>query len=542
MADTKISLLSDGVTAAATDRIPVSRAGVNVYIANSYIAEYIRTLTQTMTNKTFTTPVLGVASGTSLNFGTTILQEDAAAILALRNGVTAQTSRTYNTYTDVSNGEWLSVDWSATANVASILTKANGTGVQRALSLGGSGAANWQISTSGHLLGVTDNTYDIGASGATRPRNLYVAGVGTFGNGTFATGTITTSQPITLTQTWNAGAVTFTGLFANITSTASAAASLLMDLQVGGVSQLTLNKLGVVNVGGGAGGSGRITFADTGFGIQLYGTGSGVQPLNVDAAGGLAIVGTAKTLSLSTDVILTRDAANNLALRNGTAAQNYNVYGTYTDASNYERIGLGFNGTSYLVYTAAAGTGTSRPLTIGAGSAAITIDSGSNIDLRSNAGTVYWRVSSSNGGRLEAGSDNTYDIGVSGSVRPRDYFGAGKITSAGATSGVGYAAGAGGAVTQITSRTTGVTLNTVAGAITLVSAAGSATPATLTVTDSAVAATDVIKVVQKSGADKYHLLVTNVAAGSFQITFFTTGGTTTESPVFNFAVIKAVTS
>jgi hypothetical protein len=31
-----------------------------------------------------------------------------------------------------------------------------------------------------------------------------------------------------------------------------------------------------------------------------------------------------------------------------------------------------------------------------------------------------------------------------------------------------------------------------------------------------------------------------VAAGSFNITFRTTGGTTTETPVFNFAVIKAV--
>jgi hypothetical protein len=47
---------------------------------------------------------------------------------------------------------------------------------------------------------------------------------------------------------------------------------------------------------------------------------------------------------------------------------------------------------------------------------------------------------------------------------------------------------------------------------------------------------------QKSGTDKYILLVTNVAAGSFQITFATTGGTTTEQPVFNFALIKGAAS
>jgi hypothetical protein len=117
----------------------------------------------------------------------------------------------------------------------------------------------------------------------------------------------------------------------------------------------------------------------------------------------------------------------------------------------------------------------------------------------------------------------------------------GTIVSTG-TAGVGYATGAGGAVTQITSRTTGVTLNKTAGAITLVSAAGSATAATFTVTNSTVAATDVIILNQKSGTDLYDLMVTAVAAGSFNLTFRTTGGTTTETPVLNFAVIKAVTA
>lgn len=115
----------------------------------------------------------------------------------------------------------------------------------------------------------------------------------------------------------------------------------------------------------------------------------------------------------------------------------------------------------------------------------------------------------------------------------------GTIVSTG-TAGVGYATGAGGAVTQITSRTTGVTLNKTTGAITLFSAAGTTVAATFTVTNSTVAATDVIILNQNSGTDLYDLMVTAVAAGSFNITFRTTGGTTTETPVFNFAVIKAV--
>lgn len=37
-------------------------------------------------------------------------------------------------------------------------------------------ASRWRIDSSGHLRAVDDNTYDIGASGSLRPRNLYVAG------------------------------------------------------------------------------------------------------------------------------------------------------------------------------------------------------------------------------------------------------------------------------------------------------------------------------------------------------------------------------
>ena len=107
---------------------------------------------------------------------------------------------------------------------------------------------------------------------------------------------------------------------------------------------------------------------------------------------------------------------------------------------------------------------------------------------------------------------------------------------------LGYGTGAGGTVTQATSRTTGVTLSKSCGAITLVSAAGSTSWQSFTVTNTLVAATDVVHVCQKSGTDLYEIHVTNVAAGSFKISFKTTSGTTTEQPVFNFTVLKAVTA
>ena len=77
-------------------------------------------------------------SSSSLSTGTpdTFLYRDAANTLAQRNSTNAQTFRLYNTYTSTSLGEWLSVDWSTTANTATIATKANGVGVVRTLATG----------------------------------------------------------------------------------------------------------------------------------------------------------------------------------------------------------------------------------------------------------------------------------------------------------------------------------------------------------------------------------------------------------------------
>lgn len=120
--------------------------------------------------------------------------------------------------------------------------------------------------------------------------------------------------------------------------------------------------------------------------------------------------------------------------------------------------------------------------------------------------------------------------------------GTGAVLSSSSTAGVGYSTGAGGTVTQITSRTTGVTLNKITGAITLVSAAGSVAWQSFTVTNSAVAATDTIICNQVSGTDLNMIHVTAIAEGSFRISFATTAGVTVEQPVFRFTVIKSVSA
>lgn len=111
------------------------------------------------------------------------------------------------------------------------------------------------------------------------------------------------------------------------------------------------------------------------------------------------------------------------------------------------------------------------------------------------------------------------------------------------TTAFGYLTGAGGAVTQTGSRTAGVTSNTPTGAITLFSAAGSPTPTTFTVTNSTIAATDVVVLSVKSGAtNNYSFNVSAVAAGSFNITFWAQTGTAVDAPVVNFVVLKGAAS
>lgn len=264
-------------------------------------------------------------------------------------------------------------------------------------------------------------------------------------------------------------------------------------------------------------------------------------------AGALAIGVTSSTASLAVNRNLTGATANSQVVCSYTVLSDVTST-AYTFESFVQTQGVAFTLGNLAHYHVSG-------LLLGGGGSAVTNQYGFKVDDISNATNNYGFHSS-----VDSGANNWgfYAIGTANNaLRGNTRFGdttapvatvdvtgnvaaTTSILSTGGTSGVGYAAGAGGAVTQLTSRTTGVTLNKVSGAITLVSAAGSAAYQSFTVTNSAVAATDVIIVNQKSGTDKYITLITNVAAGSFQITFATTGGTTTEQPVFNFAVIKAV--
>lgn len=112
--------------------------------------------------------------------------------------------------------------------------------------------------------------------------------------------------------------------------------------------------------------------------------------------------------------------------------------------------------------------------------------------------------------------------------------------------GFGYATGAGGSVTQSTSKSTGVTLNKLSGQITLNNASlGAGAEAAFTLTNSKIAANDVVVVAIKSGGTSgaYLAGVTATGSGSCEITLTNlTAGSLGEAVVLNFAVIKAVNS
>ena len=207
-----------------------------------------------------------------------------------------------------------------------------------------------------------------------------------------------------MADTWADAGTTFTAIKMNVTDTASNAASLLMDLQVGGTSRLSVRKDGRIN------GAAANTFVNSNGGFwSFYSSNIFVgQIASVNAIGGNSTGFHAQSLGLVTsegvvpDIILARDAANILAQRNSTNAQAFRVYNTFTDASNYERLEMSWGSNIISIGPTAAGTGAVRSMQFSSG------------------GTGRWTLNTS--GHLLSNADNTYDIGASGANRPRNLF------------------------------------------------------------------------------------------------------------------------
>jgi hypothetical protein len=246
-----------------------------------------------------------------------------------------------------SNGNY-GIQW--TAGVPSYIAMAGGGDAMTSATL-----AQFAPTTSAQLAGVISDETGSGAlvfgTNPTVTTKLTITGA-----------TETTSNPvIDTTQTWNASGTTFTAIKLDVTSTASAAASLLLDLQVATTSVFAVEKSGAVNPTTAALSIGSVNGSTTAAIINS----SGVILRSGSRYGWGASSGGAGGAA---DLLLTRDTAGVLAQRNGTNAQTFRLYNTYTDASNYERLACNWASNIATIRTEAAGTGTARVLNITYGS------------------------------------------------------------------------------------------------------------------------------------------------------------------------------
>ena len=257
-------------------------------------------------------------------------------------------------------------------------------------------------SGTGDLL-AANNLSELTPTAGTARTNL---GLGTGDSPTFANLTLTSpslasSAPVTISQTWGTTG-TYTAAKVNVTETATAnAASLLLDLQVGTVSQFSVSKDGQVNLKklGNSVNASVVSYDSGGLKSGFYFPNSGLDLAWTRANGSVWGVGfnrcsvnssarfswSSSSDPLGTeDTILLRDgAANTLALRNGAAAQTFRVYNTYSDGGiNYERGEFVWSGSTFYVQTVNLGTGQTRPLSFGGQSMAFRTNSGSGLTER----------------------------------------------------------------------------------------------------------------------------------------------------------------
>jgi len=183
-------------------------------------------------------------------------------------------------------------------------------------------------------------------------------------------GTVTTAVPaLDASQTWNGSGVTFTGIKYNVTDTASNAASLLMDLQVGSASRFSVGKVGTAIAGDSAIANLALTSPSglsSGGGISFNGQEVVVRRSNgnhtIFNSNGINLALSNGAFILNADTILARDAADTLAQRRTTNAQTFRIYNTFTDASNHERGKIEWASNVLRIGTEKAGSGTARAL------------------------------------------------------------------------------------------------------------------------------------------------------------------------------------
>lgn len=196
---------------------------------------------------------------------------------------------------------------------------------------------NLGVSAAGGGAGLVTNANQFGADTTlTIKDGALLTNVVAYGNNTNAlrisSGVITSSLPaIDISQTWSNSGVTFTGVRVNAVNSNSAATSLLLDLQVNGISTAAVNRAGQILAGFGSAAAPGLAFnGDTliGFyrrnssyiGVSVAGAevialaqGAGVGQI-IQQSGGILGWSSTTDPGVGPDIILRRDAAATLQL------------------------------------------------------------------------------------------------------------------------------------------------------------------------------------------------------------------------------------
>lgn len=218
--------------------------------------------------------------------------------------------------------------------------------------------------------GVSDGTYgQIVVTGTGATWNLASTATPTITSLTTATGTITSSTPaISVTQTWNSSGVTFVAANIAITSTASAAASKVLNASVGGTDVFYVDKSGVsyANTYQFINGAKLESSDSANIGFNLAGTQMcRVTTNSINITSGMFLG--SGTTTTSPDTVWRRESSGQWSTRNGANATAILVWNTYSSATSYERAVLDWQTTSNVFRVGTekgSGGGTARTMAI----------------------------------------------------------------------------------------------------------------------------------------------------------------------------------
>jgi hypothetical protein len=254
--------------------------------------------------------------------------------------------------------------------------------------------ARWQIQTTGHLIAVADNTYDIGTAGSNRPRNLFLGGNATVGGNGTVNGTLQVTGALTQTGAASFGSTVL--LAADPTLALQAATKQYVDAGLAPkITQAQADARYLQLTGGSL--SGGLTVTGTVAATTL--TGNGAVPVG-GASGQVLTKSAAADYALGWTTPFTQAAADARYLTPATAATLYLPLtgGTLSGPGNLSVAGtLGVTGaiTGAGQATLGASVYTPRSSGINWGSLnppdRITVWSDSNMYIDTNAGNINMR-------------------------------------------------------------------------------------------------------------------------------------------------------